>query len=302
MKYLILFFLTFLTFGFNSQAQNEMFEKEEKKAIEFMESKITEFYNKEFTTEFIGTWHEFGKIYGFKFYLVEDNDHPIAVEYNLGNQSPFEFDKEAFEKEYESIKIKIRASEKLENEIRTYYVNARVLSNRIENQDGTYRWVNSIYTALPLNKNKEKTFSELDSLCNFLSKEIKELKVFYNFHFPKKIDSEPYSDNRFTFFEFDNFSKKHIHHYRVDLKKNEGVFEIYNRKLYDNLNEEQSKKLMESIEKWKKKNGFTDWEILLLTESNIDRNIEQKKFMLKSVDGEKKFGFINIESNEIMFE
>lgn len=38
------------------------------------------------------------KIYGFKFYIIENNDYPIAVEYNLGNQEPFEFDKQGFEK------------------------------------------------------------------------------------------------------------------------------------------------------------------------------------------------------------
>lgn len=279
-----------------------MFKKDEKKAKEFMESKIAEIYKDKFKTEFIGTWHEFGKIYGFKFYVIENNDNPIAVEYNLGSQSPFEFEKEAFEKEYESIKIKIRASEELEKNVRTYYSNARVLSNRIENRDGTYRWVNSIYTAIPLDNAKEKTFSELDSLSASLLKDVKEQKVFYNFYFPKEIDSEPYNDNRFTFFEFDNFSKKHIHHYRVDFEKNEGIFEINNRKLYDSLSEEQSENLIKFIEKWKKKNGFSDWEISLLTESSIDREIEQKKFMLKSSSGEKKFGFISKETNEIIFE
>jgi hypothetical protein len=279
-----------------------MFEKEEKKAIEFMESKISEIYKEDFNLEFIGTWHEFGKIYGFKFYIIENNDYPIAVEYNLGNQNPFEFDKEAFEKEYESIKIKIKVSEELEKKITTYYPNARVVSNRIENSDGTYRWVNSIYTAIPLDNTKEKTFSEIDSLCTFILQEVKEQKVFYNFYFPKEIDSKPYTDNRFTFFEFENFSKKHIYHYRVDFVKNEEVFEISNRKLYDSLTDEQSENLIESIEKWKKKNGFSDWIISLLTESSLDRKIEQKKFMLKSSSGNKKFGFINKETNEIIFE
>jgi hypothetical protein len=302
MKYHILFLLTFLTFGCNSQAQNKMFEKEEKKAIEFMESKITELYNEEFKTEFIGTWHELGKIYGFKFYVVENNDNPIAVEYNLGNQSPFEFDKETFEKEYESIKIKIRASEELEKEIRTYYSNARVLSNRIENRDETYRWVNSIYTAIPLDKIKEKTFSGLDSLCASLLKKVKEQKVFYNFYFPKEIHSESYTDDRFTFFEFDNFSKKHIYHYRVDFEKNGEQFEITNQKLYDDLNDEKSEDLKKSIRKWKNENGFKEWKISLLTESSIERDLDYKKFMLKNSDGEKKFGFIKIESNELKFE
>ncbi|MGF1556337.1 hypothetical protein [Paucihalobacter sp.] len=82
MKYFIII-LTFIAFGFNSHGQNRSFEKEEKKAIEFMESQIAEIYKDQFKTEFIGTWHEFGKIYGFKFYIIENNDRPIIVEYNL---------------------------------------------------------------------------------------------------------------------------------------------------------------------------------------------------------------------------
>ncbi|GGG04090.1 hypothetical protein GCM10011344_00600 [Dokdonia pacifica] len=300
MKYHSIFLLTFLIFGCKAQGQNRIFKEEEKKAKEFMESKIVEIYNDQFKTEFIGTWHEFGKIYGFKFYVVENNDNPIAVEYNLENQSPFEFNKEAFEKEYESIKVKIKASEELEKNIRTYFSNARVLSDRIENRDGTYRWVNTIYTAIPLDKAKEKTFSQLDSLCMSLLKNIKEQEVFYNFYFPKKINKAKYSDNRFSFFEYDNFRKKHMYHYRVDFTKNGEQFEKTNQKLYDNLNEKQSGKLKDSIEKWGNKNGFEDWEISLLIESSIDRDLDYKKFMLKSSNGEKKFGFINKESNEII--
>ena len=300
MKNIFLLIIAFLAFGFNSQGQNRMFEKEEKKATEFLESKIAEIYNDQFKTEFIGTWHEFGKIYGFKFYIIENNDNPIAVEYNLGKQEPFEFDKRGFEKEYQSIKVKIRASEQLEKEIQVYFPNARAIANRIENRDGTYRWVNSIYTAQPLDKEKEQTFAELNALCNSLTEKISEGKAFYNFYFPKDIDKTEYADNRFSFFEFDNFSQKHIHHYRVDFIKNGGEFEMTNQKLYDNLKEEQSEKLKDSVKKWKNENGFENWEISLLTESGIDRDLDYKKFMLGS-NGEKKFGFINIETTEIKF-
>jgi hypothetical protein len=277
-----------------------MFEKEEKKAKEFMESKISEIYNDQFKTEFIGTWHEFGKIYGYKFYIIENNDYPIAVEYNLGNQEPFEFDKQGFEKEYEAIKVKIKASEQLEKDIQVYYPNARATADGIENRDGTYRWVNNIYTAKPLEKEKEKTLTELDSLCTLLTKKAIDQKVFYNFYFPRETDKTEYTDNRFSFFEFENFNQKHIHHYRVDFEKNGQEFKKTNQKLYDNLNDEQSEKLIESIEKWKTQNGFETWEISLLTESSIDRNLDFKKFML-SMNGEKKFGFINIETKELKF-
>ncbi|MCG1037076.1 hypothetical protein [Polaribacter sargassicola] len=302
MKYQILFLLIFLTFGCNSQAQNKMFEKEEKKAIEFMESQITEIYNNQFKTEFIGTWHEFGKIYGFQFYVVENNDYPIVVEYNLENLSPFEFDKQRFEKEYEVIKVKIKASEQLENDIRVYFPKARAISNRIKNHDGTFRWVNKIYSTKPLDKKKDKTFSELDSLCSLLTNKINENKVFFNFYFPKENDKTEYTDNRFSFFEFENFNKKHIHHYRVDFEKIGEQFEITNQKLYDNLKDGQSERLKKSIKKWKNENGFENWEISLLTESSTERDLEFKKFMLKSSDGEKKFGFIKLETNELKFE
>jgi len=298
MKNLTFLIITFLAFGCNGQ--NKMFEKEENKAKEFMESKISEIYNDQFKTEFIGTWHEFGKIYGFKFYIIENNDYPIAVEYNLTNQEPFEFDKQGFEKEYEAIKVKIKASEQLEKDIQVYYPNARATGDRIENRDGTYRWVYNIYTAKPLEKEKEKTFAELDSLCALLTKKIIDQKVFYNFYFPRETDKKEYTDNRFSFFEFENFNQKHIHHYRVDFEKKGQEFEKTNQKLYDNLNDEQSEKLLESIEKWKIKNGFETWEISLLTESNIDRDLDFKKFMLSS-NGEKKFGFINLETKELKF-
>lgn len=177
MKNLTFLIITFLAFGCNGQ--NKMFEKEENKAKEFMESKISEIYNDQFKTKFIGTWHEFGKIYGFKFYIIENNDYPIAVEYNLTNQEPFEFDKQGFEKEYEAIKVKIKTSEQLEKDIQVYYPNARATGDRIENRDGTYRWVYNIYTAKPLEKEKEKTFAELDSLCALLTKKIIDQKVFF---------------------------------------------------------------------------------------------------------------------------
>lgn len=302
MKSQILFLLTFLSFGCNSQAQNKMFEKEEKKAIKFMESQIAEIYNDQFKTEFIGTFHEFGKVYGFRFYVVENNEYPISVEYNLENQSPFEFDKQRFEKEFEAIKVKIKASEQLEKDIRVYYPKARVISNLIENRDGTYRWVNNIYSTKPLDKEKEKVFSELDSLSSLLTKRINENRVFFNFYFPKENDKTEYTDNRFSFFEFENFNKKHIHHYRVDFEKNGEQFKITNQKLYDNLNDEQSERLKESIKKWKNENGFENWKISLLIESNPERDLEFKKFMLKSSDGEKKFGFIKLETNELKFE
>ena len=146
MKNLAFLIITFLAFVCNGQ--NRMFEKEETKVKEFMESKISEIYYDQFKTEFIGTWHEFGKIYGFTFYIIENTDYPIAVEYNLKNQEPFEFDKQEFEKEYEEIKVNIRASEKLEETIQVYYPNARATADRIENRDGTYRWVNNIYMDL----------------------------------------------------------------------------------------------------------------------------------------------------------
>lgn len=300
MKNIIFLVITFISFGCNSQEQNRMFEQEEKKAKEFMESKISEIYDDQFKTEFIGTWHEFGKIYAFKFYLIENNDNPIVVEYDLGNQNPFEFDKSGFEEEYESIKMKVRASEQLENDIRAYFPNSRAISNRIKNQDGTYRWVNNIYTAEPLNNNKEKVFTELDSLSKSLTKKISGERIFFNFYFPRETDKTEYLDNRFSFFEFENFNQKHIFHYRVDFEKNEQEFEKTNQKLYDNLNDEQSEKLTESIVKWKSQNGYENWKISLLTESKIERDLEYKKFMLSS-DGEKKFGFINIKTKELKF-
>lgn len=298
MKNLTFLIIIFLAFGCNGQ--NRMFEKEENKAKEFMESKISEIYNDQFKTEFIGTWHEFGKIYGFKFYIIENNDHPIAVEYNLGNQEPFEFDKQEFEKEYEAIKMKIRASEQLEKSIQVYYPNARATAERIENRDRTYRWVNHIYTAKPFEKEKEKTFEELDLLCDSFMENVSEQKVFYNFYFPRETDKTEYKDNRFSFFEFDKFNQKYIYHYRVDFEKKGQKFEKTNQKLYVNLNDEQSEKLTESIGNWKNQNGFENWEISLLTESSIDRDLDFKKFMLSS-NGEKKFGFINIETKEIKF-
>lgn len=298
MKNLTFVIITFLVFVCNGQ--NRMFEKEETKAKEFMESRISEIYYDQFKTEFIGTWHEFGKIYGFTFYIIENADYPIAVEYNLANQEPFEFDKQGFEKDYEAIKVKIKTSEELENDIQVYYPNARATANRIENSDGTYRWVNTIYTAKPLKKEKEKTFADLDSLCNLLTNKISEQDVIYNFYFPREIDKTEYTDNRSSFFEFENFNQKHIHHYRVDFEKNGQEFEKTNQKLYDNLNDENSEKLIESIEKWKIQNGFESWEISLLTESSIDRNLDFKKFMLSS-NGEKKFGFINLETKELKF-
>jgi len=301
MKNLIFIIIAFLAFGCNSQGQNRMFKKKERKAKEFMESKISEIYNNEFKTEFIGTWHEFGKIYGFKFYIIENNDNPIAVEYNLENQDPFEFDKQGFEKQCELIKVKIKSSEQLEKNIQAYYPNARATANRIENSDGTYRWVNNIYTAKPLEKEKEKTFEVLDSLCNLLTKKVSEQKVFYNFYFPRETDKTEYTDNRFSFFEFENFNQKHIYHYRVDFENNGQVFEKTNQKLYDHLTDEQSEKLEKSIKKWKNQNGFKDWEISLLTENSIDRDLEYKKFMLKSSEGEKKFGFIKLETKELKF-
>ena len=302
MKYQILFLLSFLTLGCNSQAQNKMFEKEEKKAIKFMESQIAEIYNNQFKTEFIGTFHEFGKIYGFQFYIVENDEYPIAVVYNLGNQSPFEFDKQRFDKEYQAIKAKVRASEALEKDIRVYYPKARAISDRIENSDGTFRWVNTIYSAIPLKKEKEKTFAKLDSLCSLLIKKNNDQEVIYNFYFPKVTDKTKYTDNRFSFFEFENFNQKHIHHYRIDFEKIGEQFKINNKKLYDNLNDEQSERLKESIKKWKSENGFENWEISLLIESSTERDLEFKKFMLKSSDGEKKFGLIKLETKELKFE
>lgn len=301
MKKIILLIIIFLALGYNSQGQNRMFEKEEKKATEFMESKIAEIYNDQFKTQFIGTWHEFGKIYGFKFYIIENKNYPIAVEYSLGKQEPFEFDKQGFEKEYEAIKVKIRASEQLEKEIQVHYPNAIAIANRIENLDGTFRWVNNIYTAQPLDRNKEKTFAKLNSLCNTLTGKLNEEEVFYNCYFPKEIDNTAYTDNRFSFFEFDNFSDKYLHHYRVDFKRSGQQFEMTNQKLYDNLNEELSEKLKNSIKKWKNENDFENWTISLLTESSIDRDLDYKKFMLKNANGEKKFGFINLETKEIKF-
>lgn len=302
MKNLIFFITIILAFGCNSVRQNIMFKKEEKKAKEFMEYKISELYNNQFKTEFIGTLHEFRKIYGFKFYIIEKTNNPIEVEYDLGNNEPFEFNKLGFEKAYESIKLRIKISEQLEKEIKVYYPNARAITNRIENRDGTFRCVNTIYSAKPLDKVKGKTLAELDSICYLLTSKISEKEVIYNFYFPEEIDETEYINNRFTFFEFENFRQKYLHHYRVDFKKKVEKFEKTNQQLYDNLNEEQTEKLRESIGQWISQNGFANWEISLLTESSIDRDLEYKKFAIVNSEKVKKFGFINTKSNEIKFE
>ena len=111
--------------------------------------------------------------------------------------------------------------------------------------------------------------------------------------------SEAY-EKEYSELKFDNFSQKHIHHYRVDFIKSGEQFEMKNQKLYDNIKEEESEKLKESINKWKNENGFENWETSLLTESSIDRDLDFKKFMLSS-NGEKKFGFINLETKELKF-
>jgi hypothetical protein len=279
-----------------------MFKKEEKKAKEFMEYKISVLYNNQFKAEFIGTLHEFNKIYGFKFYIVENTNNPIEVEYDLGNKEPFEFNKLVFEKAYESIKLRTKVSEKLEKDIRVYYPNARAISDRIENRDGTYYYVNSIYSAKPLEKEKEKTLAELDSLCYLLTFKMSEKEVIYNFYFPKETDETEYINNRFTFFEFENFRQKYLHNYHVVFKKNEKEFDKTDQKIYDNLSKEQSEKLMESIRQWIIQNGFANWEISLLTESSIDRDLEYKKFIIENLEKVKKFGFINTKTYEIKFE
>ncbi|MGF1556336.1 hypothetical protein [Paucihalobacter sp.] len=126
--------------------------------------------------------------------------------------------------------------------------------------------------------------------------------MYFNFYFPKETDTKEYSDNRFAFFEFENFNQKHIHHYRVDFENIGETFKIINKKLYDNLSEEQEENLEELIEDWKNNNGFGDWEISLLTESSLDRNLDEKKFMLRDQSGERKFGFINHKTHEMRFE
>ena len=180
MKKIIFLITTFIAFGCNCRGQNGIFEKEVKNATEFMESKIADIYDDRFKTEFKATWHEFGKINGFEFYIIENKDNPISVAYYLGIKEPFEFDQHTFEKEYKANKIKIRASEQFEKDIQVHYPSARAIANRIENSDGTYRCVNTIYMAQPLNRDKESTFEELNSLCKTLVGKLSEKKAYYN--------------------------------------------------------------------------------------------------------------------------
>lgn len=299
MKNIIISIFTFLFCAFNSQGQGITFEKEEKKAKEFMESKILEIYNGQFKTKFVGTWNEFGKIYGFMFYILENKEDPIAVEYNLNNQDPFEFDKNKFEKEYNISNVNVKATKQLENEIQFYYPKAKALANRISNRDSSFRWVNKIYIPRPLESEKERTFTKLDSIVGLLLNETSEKESVYNFYFPKETDSTEYTNNQSAFFEFENFYQKYLYHYSVRFEKNDQQFKIIDKKLYDNLNEEQTKKLKRTIRIWRNQNGFEYWDISLLTENDVERNIEFKKFMLKSRDGEKKFGFINFETKEL---
>ncbi len=294
--------LIFITLAFDSFGQKRMFEQEEKAAIAFMESQFSQLYNNQFKIKFIGTVHEFEKIYGYQFLIIETKDRPITVVYNLIHKSPLFFDKTTFEEDYESMKIEIKDSEELENELIHYYPYAIVFSDRIKNSDEKYRWVKNIYTASSLNHDKERIFYELDSISILFTTKIKELDVIYNFYFPIEDDLNQKTENRISFFEFENFRNKYIYHYRIDLEKNGAKFKITNREFYDNLNEEQLGILKKKIEDWKKNNGFGEWELSMLTESSIKRNLEEKKFMLESQSGNKKFGFINFKTYALKLE
>ena len=298
MKKIILSIWTFFIHSYHSIR----FWKAEKKAKAFMDHTIKESYGDNFIVNFSGTWEEFGKIYGFQFFLVDKEDTSILVEYNLEYSRPFEFDKENFEEQYETMKVSRRASEILEKQISAYYPNAKVLAKRIKNRDSTYRWVNEIYISIPLGNNKETTLSTLDDLCCRFTTDIKEAKVIYNFYFPQKIDVDMNKKNPFSFFEFENFNKKYRHHYRADLEMERDTVEITNRKLHDNLSEKKEQTLKKAIEEWTNKMGLAERKISLLIESRIDRDINQKKFMLTNSTNEKKFGFIALDTYKIRLE
>ena len=267
-----------------------------------MKTTMKENYQEQYKVDFLGTWHEFGRVYGFQFYIVENKEKPVGLEYYLAYKKPFTFDKKNFEAQLQAVKRTIKDSEELEKSITKYYPNNKALSNRIENKDKSFRYVNSIYTAMPLVNNKQ-TFKVLDSLCATIVKSVVEKEVIYNFYFAKEVDTTLYSDDCFAFFEFDNFNKKYIFHYRVDFEKVKDTFEIVNRKLYDHFDKEQNNVMKASIEKWQIENvKFIDWKISLLIDDNIKREVLQKKFMLENTLKEKRFGYIHVETLQITME
>lgn len=297
MKYLLLIFLLFITFSCSP-----LFIMKELKAKKFMKTTLKENYQEQYKVDFVGTWHEFGRVYGFQFYIVENKENPIALEYYLSDERPFAFDKKTFEAQWLAIKRTIQESEELEKKISQYYPNGKAFSDRIENKDSSFRYVNTIYTAMPL-MNNEQTFKALDSLCKTIVSSVEEKEVIYNFYFAKEVDTITYNEDRFAFFAFDNFSRKYTFHYRVDFKKDKDTFEIVNRKLYDDFSEEQKDQLKQSIENWKIQNiDFKDWKLSLLYENNIDREVLHKKFMLENAFKEKRFGYIHVETLQITME
>ncbi len=276
---------------------NQLFKKEEKKAKAFLDSCLQIHYQQQFKMKFIGTLNEFGKIHGFLFHVIERQNKSIVMEYFLEYSAPLEFDKQRLEKDYEILKFTLNASKELESFVLDHYPNALVLSRPIATSDSTFRWVNDIFTAEPLPDEKEKTFMELNLLCDAMANRMNTQDVVFNFFFPIKTRKKIVRKSN-HFFEYPKFSKKHTYHYRVDFEKTENEMKIVKELLYDNLNK---KNLYKVIEKWKNQNGYEDWEISFLIESSTERDLAFKKFMLKGPNGEKKMGFIHVENYELYF-
>lgn len=274
----------------------------EYQAKQFVKTQMKAHYDNAFETRFLGTWHEFGKIYGFQFLIVENKEKPIAIDFYLPKEKPFYFNKEAFESEYQRIKEVIKDSETLEKKLQDYYPNVKVLFKKIKNEDNSYRYVINIYTAEPLT-HKDETIKKLDSLSMLVVGGHAEKEVFYNFYFPEAFDNSSFKGDRFEFFSFEHFSEKYIFHYRVDFEKQDENFAIVARNLHDHFNDAQKNRLKKAIESWKMEHiDFKDWKLSLLYDSSIDRDLQQKKFMLENEVGTKKVGYIAIETLQIIME
>ncbi|WP_299443423.1 hypothetical protein [uncultured Aquimarina sp.] len=291
---------TLITLLISTSCRSVLFFKQESQAKKFMKQEIEKNYGERFKINRLGAYHEFGKIYGFQIKIVDDRNNPIYFFYNLPFSKPLYFDKAQFEKNYTMVSEVLESSEELEEVFKKVFSSSRALSNKIETKDSAFRWVHNIYTAVPLDE-KNKTLEKVDSICRITLGNYEEFDLKYNLYFTKKEDTKEYSNNKGKLFSYDNLEDKCIIHYRVDFKKDSSGFKIVDHKLMNNINEKVEKGLKNEIRKWIIKNN-TDYDqkgIWLLHEEKVDRDIQKKKFLFNNNLGEKRFGFINIETKEI---
>lgn len=181
-------------------------------------------------------------------------------------------------------------SNKLDSIMKNIFPNSISLSHRINEINGSTRWVNQTFTNQNLNEeNKIKQFSLLDSISLKLAESgLFNNEVVFNYYYTIQTIKINSNQNKINFFDYSIFNNKYDIHYRVDCDLLDSKMTVSKNKLSKNISEKQEADLEEEIKKWYQQNHTEPISKIFMAHSqNIDQELNWIMFIVESENNQK---------------